>query len=124
RTVLFADEAATQNFEVRLYENDPLKTFEIIVGDLNPANADHPWVSGVQGLGDQGFFTQNFCIDPPGSPLEFASHTYTSPGCASPTPTPTPTPTPSATPTATSTPAPRPTPTPRPRPTPHPRPIP
>jgi N-acetylneuraminic acid mutarotase len=116
RTVLFADNAATQNFEVRLYENDPLKTFEVIVGDLNPANADHPWVSGVQGLGDLGFFTQNFCIDPPGSPLEFVSHTYTSPGCGIPTPTPTP--------TATSTPTTRPTPTPRPRPTPHPRPTP
>ena len=26
RTVLFADNSATQNFEVRLYENDPLRT--------------------------------------------------------------------------------------------------
>jgi N-acetylneuraminic acid mutarotase len=127
RTVLFADNSATQNFEVRLYENDPLKTFEIIVGDLNPASADHPWVSGVQGLGDLGFFTQNFCITPPGSPLELVSHTYTSPGCGTPTPTPTPsgTPgTPTPTPTATPTPTPRTTPTPRPRPTPHPRPTP
>ena len=120
RTVLFADNTATQNFEVRLYENDPLKTFEVIVGDLTPANADHPWVSGVQGLGDLGFFTQNFCISPPGSPLEFVSHTYTSPGCGTPTPTPTPSPTPTVTPTPT----PRPIPTPRPRPTPHPRPTP
>ena len=120
RTVLFADNSATQNFEVRLYENDPLKTFEVIVGDLTPASADHPWVSGVQGLGDLGFFTQNFCIDPPGSPLEFVSHTYTSPGCGIPTPTPTPSPTPTVTPTPT----PRPIPTPRPRPTPHPRPTP
>jgi N-acetylneuraminic acid mutarotase len=121
RTVLFADNSATQNFEVRLYENDPLKTFEIIVGDLNPASADHPWVSGVQGLGDLGFFTQNFCITPPGSPLELVSHTYTSPGCGTPTPTPPP---PTPTPTATPTPTPRPIPTPRPRPTPHPRPTP
>jgi len=120
RTVLFADNTATQNFEVRLYENDPLKTFAVIVGDLTPASADHPWVSGVQGLGDLGFFTQNFCIDPPGSPLEFVSHTYTSPGCGTPTPTPTPSPTPTVTPTPT----PRPIPTPRPRPTPHPRPTP
>src|SRR5256886_1686941 len=120
RTVLFADNSATQNFEVRLYENDPLKTFEVIVGDLTPASADHPWVSGVQGLGDLGIFTQNFCIDPPGSPLEFVSHTYTSPGCGTPTPTPTPSPTPTVTPTPT----PRPIPTPRPRPTPHPRPTP
>jgi hypothetical protein len=120
RAVLFADNTATQNFEVRLYENDPLKTFEVIVGDLTPANADHPWVSGVQGLGDLGFFTQNFCISPPDSPLEFVSHTYTSPGCGTPTPTPTPSPTPTVTPTPT----PRPIPTPRPRPTPHPRPTP
>jgi len=125
RTVLFNDNNATQNFEVRLFENDPLKTFEVIVGDLNPANADHPWVSGVQGLGDLGFFTQNFCIDPPGSPVELVSHTYTSLGCGptpTPTATPTPTPTPTPPPTATPTPTPRATPTPRPRPTPHPRP--
>jgi hypothetical protein len=141
RTVLFNDDTATQNFEVRLYENPAENLrFDVIIGDLNPANADHPWVSGVQGDSNAGFFTQNFCIDPPGSPLELVSHAYTIPPCGTPTPSPTVTPsvtptatptatpsvtpsvTPSATPTATASVTPRVTP--RPRPTPHPRPTP
>ena len=40
RTVLFADNNATQNHEVRLYENDPNLKFEVIIGTLNPLNAD------------------------------------------------------------------------------------
>ena len=47
--MLFADNSATQNFEVRLYENDPLKKFEVVIGTLNSVNADHNYVSGVQG---------------------------------------------------------------------------
>jgi N-acetylneuraminic acid mutarotase len=85
RTVLFNDNDATQNYEARLYENEPGK-FDVIIGDLNPANADHPWVSGVQGASDD--FTQDFCIEPPGSPLEFVSRSYTA-GGGTPTPTPT-----------------------------------
>jgi subtilisin family serine protease len=140
RTVLFNDEAAPQNYEARLYENEPGK-FDVIIGDLNPANADHPWVSGVQGADND--FTQDFCVAPPGSPLEFVSRSYTtSGGTPSPTPTAVPTATPSATPsatpnvtptatptatataTATVTPTTTPRATPRPRPTPHPRPTP
>jgi hypothetical protein len=153
RTVLFNDETATQNFEARLYENEPGK-FDVIIGTLNPANADHPWVSGVQGANND--FTQDFCIEPPGSPLTNVSRAYTASGGGTPTPTPTstavpsatptstptaapsatptstptaapsvtPTATPTATATATATPATTPRATPRPRPTPHPRPTP
>jgi hypothetical protein len=85
RTVLFNDDTAPQNFEARLYENEPGK-FDVIIGDLNPLNADHPWVSGVQGASDD--FTQDFCIAPPGSPLELVSRSYTA-GGGTPTPTPT-----------------------------------
>ena len=35
RTVLFADNNATQNHEVRLYENDPNLKFEVIIGTLH-----------------------------------------------------------------------------------------
>jgi N-acetylneuraminic acid mutarotase len=117
RTVLFANNDARQNFEIRLYENDPTRKFEVIIGALDTTGVDHNYMSGVQGDSAAGFFTQDFCTMTP--PVNVSS-TYTAPGCGSPTPSPTPTP--SATPTATSTPAPRPTPTPRPRPTPHPRP--
>jgi N-acetylneuraminic acid mutarotase len=125
RAVLFADVSATQNFEVRLYENPALnQRFDVIIGALNSANTAHPWVSGVQG--PDPFFTQDFCIDPPSSPPQNVSRTYTMAPCATPTPTPTSTPTPASTPTPTATPRPHPTPrlrpTPRPRPTPLPRP--
>ena len=139
RTVLFNDNNATQNHEVRLYENDPNLKFEVIIGTLNSPNADQPWVSGVQGDSGAGFFTQDFCIPAGGSPPTNVSRNYEIPPCASPTPTPTPTtPTPTPTPTTptptptpvTPTPTPSATPTatprvtPRPRPTPHPRPTP
>jgi hypothetical protein len=134
RTVLFADNNATQNHEVRLYENDPNLKFEVIIGTLNPLNADQTWVSGVQGDSGAGFFTQDFCIPPGGSPPTNVSRNYEIPPCASPSPTPTappvtPTPTPTVTPppeSPTPTPSVSPTPrvTPRPRPTPHPRPTP
>src|SRR5207253_2272110 len=35
RTVLFANTSATQNFEARLFENDPNKRFDVIIGALN-----------------------------------------------------------------------------------------
>src|SRR6266508_981379 len=60
RTVLFADNNATQNHEVRLYENDPNLKFEVIIGALNVANANESSVSGVQGNSAAGFFTQDF----------------------------------------------------------------
>jgi hypothetical protein len=134
RTVLFNDNNATQNHEVRLYENDPNLKFEVIIGTLNPQNADQTWVSGVQGNSGAGFFTEDFCIPAGGSPPTNVSRNYEIPPCASPSPSPTVTPsaTPTATPTATATVTPSATPTvtpphhptPRPRPTPHPRPTP
>src|SRR5256714_11924917 len=130
RTVLFADNNATQNHDVRLYENDPNLKFEVIIGNLTN-NATENWVSGVQGNSAAGFFTQDFCA---AAPPTNVSRNYEIPPCASPTPSPTPTasptPTPSVTPTPTATPSPtptatvRPTPSPRPRPSPHPRPTP
>ena len=135
RSVLFADNSSTQNFEARLYENGGPNNdlrFDVIIGTLNPG-ADHNYVSGVQGNSGAGFFTQDFCANP--APVQNVSRTYEIPPCASPTPTPTPgtptptptpttpTPTPSVTPTATPTATPH-HPTPRPRPTPYPRPTP
>jgi len=115
RTVLYSDQTAPQNFEVRLYENDPNQRFDVIVGTLTPPIfAERQWVSGVQGNGNMGFYTEDFCICPPDSPSQNESRTYTMTPCGTPSPTPT------ATPTAT----PRPTPIPRQRPSPHPRPSP
>jgi hypothetical protein len=123
RVVYFADQNATANFEIRLYENDPGKRFDFVFGTVQPGS-DQLYVSGVQGPG--GVFTQDFCDANPPAP---GSRSYTCPS-GTPTPTPTvtptatatPTTTPTATPTVTPTPVGRPTPTPRPRPTPHPRP--
>jgi hypothetical protein len=128
RTVYFANNAATANYEARLYEGDPNLKFEVIVGTVQ-TGGDHNYVSGVQGNSGAGFFTQDFCDS---NPPAAASHTYEIPPCAQPTPSPTPTATPtatatvtpSATPTATPTATPPHHPTPRPRPTPHPRPTP
>jgi len=123
RTVLYWDETAPQNFEVRLYENDPNGRFDLVFATLTPPDIgplERAWVSGVQGNGSQGFYTEDFCICWPDSPPQNQSRTYMLTPCATPTPTPT------ATATATSTPRPTPTPrgspTPRVRPTPHPRP--
>jgi len=121
RTVLYDDDSAPQNFEVRLYENDPNQRFDVVIGTLTPPIfAERQWVSGVQGNGNQGFYTEDFCICPPDSPPQNQSRTYTLTPCATPTPTPTPTAT--ATSTPRPTPTPRPSPIPRIRPTPHPRP--
>ena len=118
RAVYFADHNQTANFEVRLYENDPSKRFDVIYGVVQPGS-DQLYVGGVQGPG--GVFTQDFCdANPPGP----GDRVYLCMGEPPPTPTPTPTVTPTATPTATPTPGARPTPTPRPRPTPYPRPTP
>ena len=119
RAVAYTDNTAPQNFEVRLYENDPNQRFDVIMGTLTPPIfAERQWVSGVQGDGNLGFYTEDFCICPPDSPSQNESRTYTLTPCATPSPTPTPTAT--ATPTST----PQPTPIPRTRPSPHPRPSP
>ena len=48
RAVYFADTSVTANFEVRLYENDPNKRFDVIFGTVQPGS-DQLYVSGVQG---------------------------------------------------------------------------
>jgi hypothetical protein len=107
RTVLYADQTAPQNFEVRLHENDPNERFDVIIGTLTPPiYAERAWVSGVQGDRNLGFYTEDFCICPPASPPQNESRTYMLTPCGTPTPTPTPT----ATPRATPSPRPRPTP--------------
>ena len=137
RTVYFADNASTANFEARLYENGGPNNdlrFDVIVGTVQ-SGGDHSYVSGVQGNSGAGFFTQDFCDPNPPAP---ASHTYEIPPCATPSPSPTvaPSATPTVTPTPSIPPSPSPTPTPtptasptprvtpRPRPTPYPRPTP
>ena len=79
RTVLFADNNATQNHEVHLYENDPNLKFEVIIGNLTN-NATENWVSGVQGNSGAGFFTQDFCASAPPTNV---SRNYEIPPCAS-----------------------------------------
>ena len=121
RTVLYWDETAPQNFEVRLYENDPYWRFDVIFATLTPpviGPLERAWVSGVQGNGSQGFYTEDFCICWPDPPPQNQSRTYMLTPCATPTPTATATSTPRPTPT------PRGSPIPRVRPTPHPRPSP
>jgi hypothetical protein len=116
RTVLHDDDTAPQNFEVRLYENDPNERFDVVIGTLTPPIfAERAWVSGVQGDGALGFYTEDFCKCPPALPPQNESRAYTLTPCATPTPTPTPTATPTATPRPTFTPRVRPTPHPRPR---------
>jgi serine protease AprX len=122
RAVYFATPTATANFEIRLYENNPDKRFDVIFGAVQPGS-DQLYVSGVQGPNNT--FTQDFCnAGPPAA----GSRTYMCPGGGTPTPTPTatatatPTATATTTPTATPTSTPRVAPTPRPRPTPPPRP--
>jgi hypothetical protein len=121
RTVLYWDETAPQNFEVRLYENDPNGRFDVVFGTLTPPlYAERAWVSGVQGDGNLGIYTADFCICWPDPAPQNQSRTYTLTPCTTPTPSPTPT----ATSTPRPTPTPRPSPIPRVRPTPHPRPSP
>jgi hypothetical protein len=75
------------NFEVRLYENDPNKRFDIVYGTISGvSNQD---TAGVQGPAD--FFTQDFCnsLAP-----QNVSRSYTAHACPRATPTPRPRPTP------------------------------
>ena len=121
RTVLYWDETAPQNFEVRLYENDPNGRFDVIFATLIPpviGPLERAWVSGVQGNGSQGFYTEDFCICWPDPPPQNQSRTYMLTPCATPTPTATATSTPRPTPTPRGSPIPRVRPTPRPRPSP------
>ena len=81
------NDALTANFEVRLHENDPNRSFDVVYGVIQP----YPFsldlfTAGVQG--STGFFTQDFCNVPP---PQNVSSTYTMPPCATPTPTATPT---------------------------------
>jgi hypothetical protein len=116
RATMFDFTPVPQNFEVRLYENDPNQRFDVVIGTLTAPlfPAERHWVSGVQGDSNLGVYTQDFCLCPPSLPELNVSHTYTLTHCAAPSPTPTATPRP--TPTPRGSPAPRPRPTPRPRP--------
>jgi hypothetical protein len=79
------DDRLTANFEVRLYENDPSKRFDVIYGVIQQRSAYYD-NAGVQG--PTGSFTQDFCNVPP---PQNVSSTYTMPSCVTPTPTATPT---------------------------------
>ena len=107
-----------QDFEVRLYENDPNQRFDVIYGTVgNAFGLNYLWVGGVQG--PPGFFTEDFCEIGVSPPRPNISRTYTFVPCASPTPTATPTATHSPCPCHTGTPMPRLTPAPRPTAPPH-----
>jgi hypothetical protein len=79
------NDSLTANFEVRLYENNPSKRFDVIYGVIQQRSANFD-SAGVQG--PTGSFTGDFCHVPPPQNL---SSTYTMLRCGSPTPTPTPT---------------------------------
>jgi hypothetical protein len=131
-TTLQQNPAQTQTFEVRLYENDPYKRFDVIYGTINAPQSSGAWVDGVQGDLGAGQITRDFCPCCSGYPCtscgwippQNESRTYTLAPCGTPTPSPTPTATPTVTPTSTPRPTltPRSTPPVRPRPTPAPRP--
>jgi len=72
------------NFEVRLYENDPNKRFDVIYGAVGRVTDTYD-SAGLQG--SIGFFTQDFCW---ATPPQNVSRTYTVMlPCTTPTPTPT-----------------------------------
>jgi hypothetical protein len=72
------------NFEVRLYENDPNKRFDVIYGAVGGVTNTYD-SAGLQG--PFGFFTQDFCWT---SPPQNVSRTYAvALPCSTPTPTPT-----------------------------------
>jgi Bacterial Ig-like domain len=75
--VRYADNTATQNFEVRLYENPgATEQFEIIYGALNGVTTSD--TGGVQGNSGAGFYTEDFCnTTPPAN----SSRTYAIPTC-------------------------------------------
>jgi hypothetical protein len=81
------NDALTANFEVRLYENNLSKRFDVIYGVTQPYPPSFDLnTGGVQG--PAGLFSEDFCNVP--AP-ENVSSTYTILPCGSPTPTPTPT---------------------------------
>jgi hypothetical protein len=94
------NDAQTANFEVRLYENDPNKRFDVIYGTTQATPGYDGDAAGVQG--PTGFFTQDFCdvLAP-----ENRCRTYTMLPCGTPTPTPTPRATPRPRPTPRSRPS-------------------
>ena len=72
------------NFEVRLYENDPNKRFDVIYGAVGGVTDTYD-SAGLQG--PVGFFTQDFCW---ATPPQTVSRTYAVMlPCTTPTPTPT-----------------------------------
>jgi hypothetical protein len=79
------DDRLTANFEVRLYENDPNKRFDVIYGVIQQRSGNFD-TAGVQG--PTGSFTQDFCNVPP---PQNVSSAYAMPPCTTPTPTATPT---------------------------------
>jgi hypothetical protein len=87
------NDVETADFEVRLYENDPNKRFDVIYGSITQGLNTGYDVAGVQG--PTGFFIQDFCRT---FPPQNVSRTYA-------IMTPCPTPTATATPTPTPTPA-------------------
>src|SRR5207245_10922260 len=96
----FANNDATQNFEVCFYENDPSLHFDVVYGAIDSTGADHNYVACLQG--PDGCFIQDFCANP--APVQNVVHTYAGQtGTPTPTPTVTPTATPSVTPSATPT---------------------
>jgi hypothetical protein len=87
--------AQTGDFEVRLYENDPNKRFDVIYGSVTQGLDTGYDVAGVQG--PTGFFTQNFCRTYPPQNVSRIYAIMTP--CPTPTATATPTPTPTGSPT-------------------------
>ena len=79
RAVRFSDNTQTVNFEVRLYENNPNKRFDIVYGTSNGVTTAD--TAGVQGNAGAGFFTQDLCNAP--APQN-VSRTYTLAGCGAP----------------------------------------
>jgi hypothetical protein len=93
------NDVLTGDFEVRLYENHPNKRFDVIYGSVTGITNANYDVAGVQG--PPGFFTQDFCDEPPRHNL---SRTYAiMTPCPTPTATSTPTPTPIGAFTVTNT---------------------
>ena len=79
RTVLYWDETAPQNFEVRLYENDPNGRFDVVFGTLTPPGST-PNARGCRvsrGTATREFYTADFCVCWPDSPPQNQSRTYT-----------------------------------------------
>ena len=74
RAVYFNDHNQTANFEVRLYENDPDRRFDVIYGTIQPGS-DQLYVAGVEQ--NASTFTEDFCDANPPAP---GSRTYTCAG--------------------------------------------